>query len=76
MVSSLIADEIPAKEAARHVLLACVDAGLRMAAPMMPFIVEELWQRIPRRHGMCAERIPISVHIAAYPDANAVSCGC
>ncbi|XP_014117987.1 PREDICTED: valine--tRNA ligase, partial [Pseudopodoces humilis] len=36
-------------EAARLTLLTCLDAGLRLLAPFMPFLAEELWQRLPPR---------------------------
>ena len=32
---------------ARHVLRACLDVGLRLISPYMPFISEELYQRLP-----------------------------
>ncbi len=31
-----------------QVLHACLDVGLRLLQPFMPFLAEELWQRIPR----------------------------
>uniref|UniRef100_A0A914SHM4 valine--tRNA ligase n=1 Tax=Parascaris equorum TaxID=6256 RepID=A0A914SHM4_PAREQ len=33
----------------RQILYTCVDTGLRLISPIMPFISEELWQRLPRR---------------------------
>ena len=33
---------------ARNVLYVCLDSGLRLISPFMPFISEELWQRLPR----------------------------
>jgi len=35
----------------RHCLYTCLDVGLRLTQPLMPFICEELWQRLPRREG-------------------------
>jgi len=35
----------------RNVLYTCLDVGLRLTQPLMPFICEELWQRLPRREG-------------------------
>ena len=52
-----------AKAAAQGVLFTCVDAGLRLLAPFMPFLAEELWQRLPRRQSETAE----SVHVTAFP---------
>ena len=34
--------------AARAVLVTCFDVGLRLISPFMPFISEELWQRLPQ----------------------------
>merc|ERR1712106_598910 len=33
---------------ARTVLYTCLDSGLRLISPFMPFISEELFQRLPR----------------------------
>lgn len=35
------------REVARTVLAHCFDAGLRLLHPIIPFITEELWQRVP-----------------------------
>ena len=35
--------------AARHVLYYCLEQGLRLLHPFMPFVTEELYQRLPRR---------------------------
>ncbi len=37
------------QECSREVLYTCLDAGLRLICPFMPFISEELYQRLPRR---------------------------
>ena len=34
-----------------QVLFFCADVGLRLLAPLMPFLAEELWQRLPPRPG-------------------------
>nr|XP_056706831.1 valine--tRNA ligase isoform X1 [Euleptes europaea] len=36
-------------QTARNVLYTCLDAGLRLLSPFMPFVTEELFQRLPRR---------------------------
>ena len=36
------------KAAARSTLVTCIDTGLKLISPFMPFISEELWQRLPR----------------------------
>ncbi|KAK9382468.1 tRNA synthetases class I-domain-containing protein [Kockiozyma suomiensis] len=36
---------------ARNTLYTCLDGALKLIHPFMPFLTEELWQRIPRREG-------------------------
>lgn len=50
-----------AKLSARQTLFTCLDTGLRLISPFMPFLSEELYQRLPREDG------PISICIAPYP---------
>ncbi|KAI6205459.1 Valine--tRNA ligase [Aphelenchoides besseyi] len=47
----------------RNVLYLCLDTVLRLLAPFMPFITEELWQRLPKRN----ENEAPSLCVAAYP---------
>lgn len=56
------------KEAARHTLYTCLDVGLRLIHPFMPFISEELWQRLPR---LGTETAP-SLVVASYPRTGAL----
>ena len=42
----------------------CLDNALRLLSPFMPYLTEELWQRLPRRP---AEAAP-SICVAAYPE--------
>jgi len=49
-----------AKEAARNCLYICFDLGLRILHPFMPFVTEELWQRLPKRKG---EKESISISL-------------
>ncbi|KAJ2354748.1 valine--tRNA ligase [Coemansia sp. RSA 2618] len=53
-----------ARSSALQTLYTCLDQALRMLHPFMPFVTEELWQRLPRRAG---ESDP-SICIAAYPE--------
>lgn len=32
----------------RQALWTCLDTGLRLLHPFMPFVTEELWQRLPK----------------------------
>ncbi|XP_003422517.2 valine--tRNA ligase, mitochondrial isoform X1 [Loxodonta africana] len=49
-----------------QILFSCADVGLRLLAPLMPFLAEELWQRLPTRPG-CASAP--SICVAPYPSA-------
>uniref|UniRef100_A0A8C2RC25 Valine--tRNA ligase, mitochondrial n=1 Tax=Capra hircus TaxID=9925 RepID=A0A8C2RC25_CAPHI len=49
-----------------QVLFFCADVGLRLLAPLMPFLAEELWQRLPPRPG--GPSAP-SICVAPYPSA-------
>uniref|UniRef100_A0A914Y9N0 valine--tRNA ligase n=1 Tax=Panagrolaimus superbus TaxID=310955 RepID=A0A914Y9N0_9BILA len=52
--------------ASRHILYLCLDTALRLLAPFMPFITEELWQRIPKRSSVKA----VSIHVSEFPEAQ------
>lgn len=52
-----------------QVLFSCADVGLRLLAPLMPFLAEELWQRLPRRPG---GRSAPSICVAPYPIARSL----
>ncbi|XP_015272377.1 PREDICTED: valine--tRNA ligase, partial [Gekko japonicus] len=49
---------------ARNVLYTCLDAGLRLLSPFMPFVTEELFQRLPRRSPASD---PPSICVTSYP---------
>lgn len=51
----------PAKLGARRTLFTCLLNGLKLLSPFMPFVSEELFQRLPR-----ADRTP-SICVAVYP---------
>ncbi|PWN48942.1 putative VAS1-valyl-tRNA synthetase [Violaceomyces palustris] len=54
-----------ARNSAQNTLYTCLDAGLKLLHPFMPYVTEELWQRLPRRAsaGGGAETISLS----SYP---------
>lgn len=56
--------------AARQTLYTAVDIGLRLLHPLMPFLTEELYQRLPRRD---AAADPPSISVTAYPTLEAFS---
>jgi valyl-tRNA synthetase len=51
------------RKSAQNTLYTCLDMGLRLLHPFMPFVTEELWQRLPRRP---EDRTP-SIMVAKYP---------
>ncbi|KAL0102785.1 hypothetical protein PUN28_018227 [Cardiocondyla obscurior] len=53
-----------AKLVAQKVLFITLDVGLRLLSPFMPFITEELYQRLPRK-----KLIYPSICVSPYPDA-------
>lgn len=60
-----------ARKFAQDTLWVCLDNGLRLLHPFMPFVTEELWQRLPAAAG-CARKE--SIMISDYPSAVEVSC--
>ncbi|KAH7719353.1 Valyl-tRNA synthetase [Aphelenchoides avenae] len=60
----LAAGEPKTVNTVRQVLYLCVDTSLRVLSPFMPFITEELWQRLPKRANVKAP----SVCVADYPE--------
>ena len=56
-------DNEESKKAALNTLYICLDSGLRMLHPTMPYLTEELFQRLPHRAGS----VPESICIAPFP---------
>ncbi|KAJ1905906.1 valine--tRNA ligase [Coemansia sp. IMI 209127] len=52
------------RRSAQQTLYTCLDEGLKLLHPIMPFVTEELWQRLPRRRSDDAS----SICIAPYPE--------
>jgi valyl-tRNA synthetase len=55
------------KRSAMNTLYTALEAGLTMISPYMPFLSEELWQRLPRR----SEDKTRSIVVAQYPTYDA-----
>ena len=53
-----------ARETVAAVLYECIETTMRVLHPFMPYVTEELWQRLPRRFAV------ESVMVAPYPEAN------
>lgn len=63
----LISDGTPEEQlSAKNTLYTALEGGLTMIHPFMPFLTEELWQRLPRRPN---DKTP-SIMVAAYPVYN------
>ena len=58
-----------ARWAAQASLWVSLETGLRLLHPMIPFVSEELWQRLPGR-GTLGENETESIMIANYPQCN------
>ena len=54
------------QESAKQTLYTALEGGLLLLHPIMPFITEHLWQKLPRRTG---DATP-SIMIANYPQAD------
>ncbi|NOK00850.1 MULTISPECIES: valine--tRNA ligase [Myxococcus] len=62
---SLYGTDEQAKDSARAVLVYSLDRILRLLHPFMPFITEEIWQKLPM------SRSVDSIMIASYPEPDA-----
>ncbi len=62
----LSGDNEALKQGTRHTLISVLEEILRLAHPLMPFITEEIWQRIKPIAGIKGE----TIMLAAYPKAD------
>jgi len=60
----LAAPDQPLVEETRSVLVHVLETALRLLHPMMPFITEEIWQRVPKAAAVAATP---SIMLAPYP---------
>uniref|UniRef100_A0A7S2RR09 Valine--tRNA ligase, mitochondrial n=1 Tax=Mucochytrium quahogii TaxID=96639 RepID=A0A7S2RR09_9STRA len=56
--------------AAQNTLWYCLDIALRLMHPIMPFVTEELWQRLPGKPATAAASVMISHYPGAEPIAR------
>lgn len=59
-------NDAEATKAALNTLYICLDQALKLLHPTMPYLTEELYQRLPHRKGTASE----SIVIADYPKAG------
>lgn len=60
------AASLETRQSAQQTLYTCLDSGLRLLHPFMPYVTEELWQRLPRRATETAQ----SISMAAFPEQS------
>ena len=64
---------VATRKSAQQTLYTCLDYGLRLLHPFMPFVTEELWQRLPR---IPNDTTP-SIMVSRYPvfvSVGSISC--
>ena len=59
-----------ARWASQATLWHSLETGLKILHPMMPFVTEELWQRLPGRGTLGASE-PKTIMLAPYPEGDA-----
>ena len=71
LLKPVFADEseanLPRKRVAQAALYTVLEQFLRLAHPLMPFVTEELWQRLPNRK-LLIPHVP-SIMVASYPES-------
>ncbi|XP_043940397.1 valine--tRNA ligase, mitochondrial [Protopterus annectens] len=55
----------------QQVLYSCIETALHLLSPFMPYLTEELWQRLPRRTGetapsICVARFPSTEELVSW----------
>jgi valyl-tRNA synthetase len=65
------------RNTAQQTLYTCLDHGLRLLHPFMPFVTEELWQRLPRRPNdltpsIMVSRYPVFVRELVSPNSQRI----
>lgn len=57
-------EDTPEKLQVQNTLYTALEGGLKLLHPFMPYVTEDLWQRLPRRAG---DETP-SIMVAAFPE--------
>lgn len=66
---------LPGSKTAADVLYLVLEQGLQLLHPMMPFLTEELWQRLPRRPTATVPSICLAAYPQALPASDLISAG-
>lgn len=66
LMKPIMRGEVEGKEDSQLVLYTCLSAVLRLMHPLMPFVTEELWQRLPGTNSLPEEES--SIMIQPYPE--------
>ncbi len=70
--SVFLGSDDSAKDAARKTLAVCLETAMRLLHPFMPFITEEVWQKLPAcvRSGTATGAKAEHVIVAAFPESG------
>lgn len=63
--SVLFGSDLERKSEVQQVLTTCLDTALRLLHPFMPFVTEEIWQKLPGSEGFLMEQ-PFPEHNAKF----------
>ncbi|CAG8456642.1 4784_t:CDS:10 [Acaulospora morrowiae] len=65
-----ISENVERKRSAEDTLYTCLEAGLKLLHPFMPFVTEELYQRLPRRPNEDVQTITKAKYPLEVPEYN------
>lgn len=62
--------DVKRQETIKLILYTCLNNGLRLLAPIMPYVSEELYQRLPKPNQ--GQGSPPSLCVTPYPQSSQV----